>query len=213
MTNAVEVSTSGTADCLVRKSRGSRTSRQTMRGLLRHQFDQGAHRSWCRVSLRLFHIFIFCWTSFMKIAIIDLLFLDKIYRLAPLRRLICLDDYQLNYSGNLSGRNITTIKRTYLSIFNTFNARPKFTEEKRLGPPRSALMAVKVGKKCPQLSFECRNYFLMSRNFFSMCRNFFSSRRNFWQGPSVSAGSVQTGPSAPAATCTCNHCNGHPSIQ
>ena len=33
-------------------------------------------------------------------------------------------------------------------------------------------MAVKMGKKCPQLSFECRNYFLMSRNFFSMCRNF-----------------------------------------
>ena len=47
-------------------------------------------------------------------------------------------------------------------------------------------------KNIPQLSFECRNYFLMSRNFFS-------SRRNFWQGPSVSAGSVKTGPSAPAA--------------
>ena len=47
-------------------------------------------------------------------------------------------------------------------------------------------------KNIPQLSFECRNYFLMPRNFFS-------SRRNFWQGPSVSAGSVKTGPSAPAA--------------
>ena len=47
-------------------------------------------------------------------------------------------------------------------------------------------------KNVPQLSFECRNYFLMPRNFFS-------NRRNFWQGPSVSAGSVKTGPSAPAA--------------
>jgi len=47
-------------------------------------------------------------------------------------------------------------------------------------------------KNIPQLSFECRNYFLMPRNFFL-------SRRNFWQGPSVSAGSVKTGPSAPAA--------------
>jgi len=37
---------------------------------------------------------------------------------------------------------------------------------------QAVYMAVKVGKKCPQLSFECRNYFLMSRNFFSMCRNF-----------------------------------------
>jgi len=37
---------------------------------------------------------------------------------------------------------------------------------------QSNFMAVKAGKKCPQLSFECRNYFLMSRNFFSMCRNF-----------------------------------------
>jgi len=62
---------------------------------------------------------------------------------------------------------------------------------------RAHLAAVKVGKKCPQLSFECCNYFLMSRNFFSMCRNFFSSRRNFWQGPSVSVGSVKTGQSAP----------------
>ena len=69
MTNAAEASPSGTADCLVRKSWSSRTSRQMMRGLLRHRFDQAAHRWWRRVSLGLFQIFIFCWTSFMKIAI------------------------------------------------------------------------------------------------------------------------------------------------
>jgi len=56
----------------------------------------------------------------------------------------------------------------------------------------SRRMAVKVGKKYPATIFR------VPQLFFDVPQ-LFSSRRNFWQGPSVSAGSVKTGPSAPAA--------------
>jgi len=54
-------------------------------------------------------------------------------------------------------------------------------------------MAVKAGKKYPATFFECHNYFLM-------CRNFFLGSPQLLAGSEYSAGSTQTGPSAPVAS-------------